>query len=162
MPNGHLFDQPPMKRCRDCGEWKPLEEFPRNKRLKDGRHTYCKPCHNTRGRETKERLYGGTRHYHLKHRYGIGADDFDALVVQQGGVCAICGRETPEHVDHSHDTGAVRGILCFNCNGGLGQFRDSVDALVSAAAYLQAHDPEARELDAIARVRAGELARAPG
>ena len=146
-----------MKRCRDCGQWKRLEEFPRNKRLKDGRHTYCKPCHNARGRETKQRLYGGTRHYHLKHRYGIGADEFDALVEQQGGVCAICGKEAPEHVDHSHDTGEVRGILGFNCNGGLGQFKDSIDSLVNAAAYLGTHDPEASELDDLARERAGEL-----
>jgi len=98
-----------LKCCPDCREWKPEAEFPRNKNYKDGRHPYCKPCHNARGKESKQRLYGGRRHYHLKHRYGIGADDFDALVVQQGGVCAICGREAPEHVDHSHDTGAVRG-----------------------------------------------------
>jgi hypothetical protein len=55
-------------------------------------------------------------------RYGIGAAEFDELDAQQGGVCAICGRESPEHVDHDHETGKVRGILCFNCNGGLGQF----------------------------------------
>ena len=150
------------KRCPDCGLWKPPDDFPRNKRTTSGRAVYCKPCHNARGRESKERLYGGTRHYHLKRRYGIGADDLDALVVQQGGVCAICGRDAPEHVDHSHDRGVVRGILCFNCNGGLGQFRDSVDSLVNAVAYLRRHDPEARELDAIARVRAGELAGTPG
>src|SRR5437016_1885735 len=143
-----------MKRCPDCGELKPLEEFPRNKNLKDGRHTYCKPCHNARGKETYERLYGGTRHYHLKRRYGIGADEFDELVRQQDGVCAICGRPDPEHVDHDHETGAVRGILCFNCNGGLGQFRDSIDSLMSAAAYLDARHAATLELASIARRRA--------
>jgi hypothetical protein len=109
-----------MKRCPDCGQWKALDQFPRNKNSKDGRHSYCKPCHNARGKETYERLYGGTRHYHLKRRYGIGADEFDELVVRQGGVCAICGRPDPEHLDHDHETGAVRGVLCFNCNGGSG------------------------------------------
>ena len=51
-----------MKRCPDCGQTKLLEEFPRNKNSKDGRHAYCKPCHNARGKETYQRLYGGTRH----------------------------------------------------------------------------------------------------
>jgi hypothetical protein len=151
-----------MKRCPDCGEWKPLDEFPRNRNCKDGRHPYCKPCHNARGKESKQRLYGGSRHYHLKKRYGIGADEFDELVRLQGGVCAICGRSDPEHVDHSHETGEVRGILCFNCNGGLGQFRDSVDALCAAALYLEARDPEALELTSIVRDRARGLSEVSG
>jgi hypothetical protein len=146
-----------MKRCPDCGEFKALDEFPRNRNCKDGRHPYCKPCHNARGKESKQRLYGGSRHYHLKHRYGIGAHEFDELVKQQHGVCAICGRPDPEHVDHDHETGDVRGILCFNCNGGLGQFRDSIDALLTAAAYLCARDPEAVELAPVARERALHL-----
>jgi hypothetical protein len=146
-----------MKRCPDCGKWKPLDEFPRNKNTKDGRHSYCKPCHNARGKETYERLYGGTRHYHLRRRYGIGADEFDALVERQGGVCAICGRPDPEHVDHDHETGAVRGILCFNCNGGLGQFRDSIDSLLTAASYLEAHGAPELELVGVAQSRAALL-----
>jgi hypothetical protein len=145
------------KRCPDCGAVKPLTDFPRNKNAKDGRHTYCKPCHNERGRETIERLYGDSRHYHLKRRYGIGADEFDARVRTQGGVCVICGRENPEHVDHDHDTGVVRGILCFNCNGGLGQFGDDQDRLLNAVAYLDGAKPEARELITVAEQRAREL-----
>ena len=159
---GCLFDPgAATKVCSDCGLRKPLGDFPRNKNCKDGRHVYCKDCNNARSRESRERLHGGSRHYHLKHRYGIGVDDFDRLVAEQGGLCAICGRPDPEHVDHSHATGAVRGILCFNCNGGLGQFRDSVDALRAAAAYLDAHDGDAGELRLRAVMRAGELRTTP-
>ena len=58
---------------------------------------------------------------------------------QQSGVCAI-GQEAPAaHVDHEHLTGKVRGVLCFNCNGGLGQFRDRPDVLKRAVAYLEEH-----------------------
>jgi hypothetical protein len=157
----HFDELPPLKRCPDCGDSKPLDDLPRNKATHDGRAVYCKPCHNARGRETVERLYGGSRHYHLKRRYGIGADDFDRLVAEQGGVCAICGREDPEHVDHSHDTGEVRGILCFNCNGGLGQFRDSVDTLQAAVSDLAGNDEEAIGLRRLARMRARELRATP-
>ena len=135
-----------MKRCPDCGECKPLDEFPRNKNRRTGGTATASRVTTLRGKESHQRLYGGTRHYHLKRRYGIGADEFDELVVQQGGVCAICGRPDPEHVDHDHETGAVRGILCFNCNGGLGQFRDSIDSLLTAASYLEAHRTDELEL----------------
>jgi hypothetical protein len=145
------------KRCADCKQYKPVSEFPRNKNTTDGFHCYCKACNNVRSYESRQRLLGGSRHYHLKLRYGIGADEFDELVVQQGGVCAICGRPDPEHVDHDHETGAVRGILCFNCNGGLGQFRDSIDSLLTAASYLEAHRTDELELVALIRDRAREL-----
>jgi len=141
------------KRCADCKQYKPVSEFPRNKNTKDGFHRYCKACNNARSYESRQRLYGGSRHYHLKHRYGIGADELDELVRYQGGVCAICGRPDPEHVNHDHETGAV--------HGGLGQFRDSIDALVAAAAYLDARDATTTELVDVARMRAGELREVP-
>ena len=110
---------------RTASRLKPSGGFPRPDTKTGGRHSYCKPCHNARGKESKQRLYGGTREYHLRRRYGIGQAEFDELLAEQGGVCAICGAADPQHVDHDHRTGWVRGILCFNCNGGLGQFRDS-------------------------------------
>lgn len=124
-------------RCRDCGEVKALEGFPRNRNCPNGRHPYCKPCHNARGMESKQRLYGGSRHYHLLRRYGISAADADRMLAEQQGVCAVCQQLPAEHVDHCHDTGVVRGLLCFNCNGGLGQFRDRVDILRRAIDYLE-------------------------
>ena len=145
------------KRGADCKQYKPVSEFPRNKNTKDGFHCYCKACNTLRSYESRQRLHGGSRHYHLTLRYGIGADEFDELVVQQGGVCAICGRPDPEHVDHDHETGAVRGILCFNCNGGLGQFRDSIDSLLTAASYLEAHRNDELELVALICDRARQL-----
>jgi hypothetical protein len=116
---------------------KPIEDFPRNRSDSVGLASYCKPCHNVRGRENKEKHRGSTREYHLRHRYGIGQKDFEELLAAQGGVCAICGAPDPQHVDHDHVFGNVRGVLCFNCNGGLGQFKDNVENLGKAISYLR-------------------------
>jgi len=65
------------------------------------------------------------------------------LLAEQGGLCAICREAPAAHVDHDHATGRVRGLLCFNCNGALGQFRDRPDLMLRAYAYLTAsgHTP---------------------
>jgi len=131
-------DVPPGQRyCPDCDSTKPLGDFPLNRADSTGYANYCKPCHNARGKALKQRLHGGWREYLLRHRYGIGQADVDELLAAQGGVCAICGAADPKHVDHDHRTGRVRGILCFNCNGGLGQFRDSPEFLAGAITYLK-------------------------
>ena len=136
MVGGSLFDDEIGKRCPSCGETKPLDDFPRNKRSPDGRAFYCKPCHNRKGRESRERRHGSTRSYHLKARYGISAEDAARMLDEQSGLCAICREQPAEHVDHDHATGQVRSLLCFNCNGGLGQFKDNASNLRKAADYL--------------------------
>jgi hypothetical protein len=131
VPEGHKW-------CPDCGEVLPFSSFGRNAASQTGRTSYCKPCHNARGRRAKE-LVGGERTYHLRRRYGITAEEADALLEGQGGVCAICKVAPAGHVDHDHATGAVRALLCFNCNGGLGQFKDDPLLLHAAAYYVQFH-----------------------
>jgi hypothetical protein len=140
-----------VKRCPDCGLLKPLDDFPRHRRNPDGRATYCKPCHNARGRASRERIWGATRFYHLKGRYGLSRSEFEAIWQRQRGLCAICRERPAEHVDHDHATRRVRGLLCFNCNGGLGQFKDDPTRLALAIAYLRqpAIDPPQASLDLI-------------
>src|SRR4051794_15768316 len=101
------------KWCPDCAEVLPLSEFVRTVQAKSGYSAYCKPCHNLRGRLSKEKL-GGSRTYHLTRRYGITAAEFDYLFGQLGGLCAICRSAPAVHVDHDHATGKVRALLCFN------------------------------------------------
>jgi hypothetical protein len=126
------------KWCPDCGAVKALDEFVRNAGMPSGRAPYCKPCHNVRGKASKDKV-GGSRTYHLKRRYGITAQDADAMLAAQGGLCAICRAAPAAHVDHDHKTGAVRALLCFNCNGGLGQFKDDPAVLRAAADYVEEH-----------------------
>jgi hypothetical protein len=117
----------------------PLEAFGHNRSSRDGYTSYCKPCHNAKGKQTYIRLYGSTREYHLRRRYGIGQADVDRMLAEQGNKCAGCGKPDPEHVDHDHASGAVRGMLCFNCNQALGNVRDSVQVLERLSAYLVKH-----------------------
>ena len=126
------------KWCSACGAVKPLAEFPRNRSQRSGYGSYCKPCHNEIGRANREKNHGGNRNYHLRRRYGISADDADRMLAEQDGLCAICREAPAEHVDHDHKTGRVRGLLCFNCNGALGQFRDRRDLMLAAISYLDA------------------------
>lgn len=74
--------------------------------------------------------------------YGLTPEAYTELLGRQGGGCAVCGAPPPSagvlHVDHSHGTGAVRGLLCTNCNNGLGRFRDDAALLLAAASYLAA------------------------
>jgi hypothetical protein len=122
-----------------CRCIKPLDDFPRNRSTKDGRATYCKPCHNQRMKETSERLYGGHANFLRQRRYGVSADEVAEMVRHQGGTCAICRTKPAVHIDHDHATGRVRGILCFACNRGLGKAGDSVEVLKAMIAYLREH-----------------------
>lgn len=75
--------------------------------------------------------------------YGISENDYDLLLLAQGGVCAICSGAcgTGRHlsVDHDHATGQVRALLCASCNNGLGRFKDSPALLRAAASYIEQH-----------------------
>ncbi len=79
---------------------------------------------------------------YLKDRYGITPEQYFAMEDAQGGVCAICRRQARGsdrrlHVDHNHITDKIRGLLCFNCNAGLGNFADNIEWLRAAIAYLE-------------------------
>lgn len=85
---------------------------------------------------------------HLKRKFGITIDDYERMHDEQGGVCAICGEyESVKQnghanslsVDHCHDTGKVRGLLCNKCNVALGSFKDSIEMLINAVNYLDKH-----------------------
>lgn len=124
------------KRCPRCGEIKINSGFPRNRSSSDGLAAYCKPCHNRVMREIAERLYGGNRNFLMKRRYGIDVPAFEEMARAQGGRCALCRRRKAIHVDHDHETGRVRAILCFKCNSGLGKLSDDPNLVLRAVAYL--------------------------
>ncbi|GAB1691382.1 hypothetical protein KRM28CT15_31850 [Krasilnikovia sp. M28-CT-15] len=73
----------------------------------------------------------------LDDRDGESSVEFDELMLAQEGRCAICRAPDPQHLDHDRRTGWVRGILCLDCFGGLGRFRDSPELLAEAITYLK-------------------------
>lgn len=135
-----------MKKCNKCEAEKELSEF--YWYSKQGCYSpYCKPCSAQKSREwrqTNRHAYKKQQQNQRRRQYGITSDMFEIFSQMQGGRCAICGIvpsggvNDTLRVDHDHGTGEVRGLLCFSCNVGLGKFKDSVESLHKAAAYLKA------------------------
>lgn len=129
-----------MKTCTSCKIEKPLPEFCAQPRGKFGRTASCKECRSKTANAWNKENKGRYRNNELLRKYGMAREKYDTLLVAQGGVCAICkdpcalGRELA--VDHNHKTKENRGLLCFNCNTGLGKFLDCPTILQRAMEYL--------------------------
>lgn len=122
-----------MKKCSMCKEHKPSDCFWKNKSKRDGLCCYCIDCGKKR---TPPHNAAGKRAYHLKTRYGITQEDYDQMLSDQHGGCAVCGGTTKLAVDHDHDTGQVRGILCITCNTALAIIEDA-DKVRLLLTYLE-------------------------
>lgn len=151
-----------------CGEVKPLADFHRDKSDRMGRARRCKPCACTKARDwvqanpekareartawaqrNRDTVNKSHREAYSrdpsrdidakrKYRYGVSRQQYDQMIVAQGGRCAVCGDPTERlHVDHDHATGDVRGLLCRMCNQGLGFLRDNIEVMRSAVRYLE-------------------------
>lgn len=84
-------------------------------------------------------VHRGFQAAHLRRRFGLTLEQWDAMLVAQNGSCKLCRipfKHNP-HVDHCHVTGVVRGLLCHHCNTGIGNLRDDPQLLREAAAYLE-------------------------
>ena len=127
-----------LKHCPRCDTDKPTVDFNRNRTKPDGLSAWCRACRSKyhldsgRGRkewerikadpELRKRQAAAQRKTRLKQRYGLTEAQFDALLEAQGGRCVLC-RSKPDYrlfVDHDHESGKTRGLLCAKCNGALG------------------------------------------
>lgn len=142
--------EPLGRPCHKCGEddWYTGQG-------KENR-TRCAPCTlartrawlqaNPRNEGQRARDNRTARESHMRRSYGLSVEDYQKLSEQQKGLCRICQSRCPTGkrlaVDHCHETGAVRGLLCSSCNNGLGRFRDSPELLNKAARYLEGFDGE--------------------
>lgn len=155
------------KACLRCEIDKPLDDFSPHKGGKQGRYPNCKSCVNELNRirreakaqregrtyyprpgseeERVERIRRSKKRGQLKHKFGITLEQYEEMLERQEFCCAICGRHQSEFryglvVDHNHESGVVRSLLCQPCNAALGGFQDSQEILMTAQSYLAYHD----------------------
>ena len=127
-----------QRRCNNCGQMKHQSQFHKSGRGSKSFTPHCIPCHATR--QTK---YARTT---ALRKYGLTPACYAKMLEEQGDACAICGRDSfseGKHlaVDHCHDSGVVRGLLCGPCNQALGMLGDNPAMLLKAAKYLLKHKP---------------------
>jgi len=129
----------------DCG----TETIGTYSLMTSGRMKSCGCLNKRKGKDSPSYRHGLSRtkeyvtEYLLKRDYGISQAQFDEMLESQNGKCAICKADPPTghkkrlNVDHCHQTGAVRGLLCDACNRGIGLFKDDPERLNKAISYLK-------------------------
>ena len=129
------------KACRRCGEWKPLEAYHKQPNMPTGRHSWCAACYNAWAKAKRQRndTPEQKRRWLLMTRYGMTEAQFEEMLTIQKHACAICGTPLPTvrstRIDHCHETGKIRGLLCHHCNIRL-QVVEDEEFLKAASAYL--------------------------
>ena len=137
-----------MKTCTSCDLTKPLTDYVKRKSSSDGYSYVCKLCKSTHRRAyyalhpDKQSQYKRRKLNHsFMANYNITIEQYDDMAKSQDYLCKICNQSCTLHarlcVDHDHKTSQVRGLLCNACNTGLGHFKDDVETIERAIAYLK-------------------------
>jgi len=166
--------------CKCCGEARLITEFALIIATKGYRVHKCRLClneyrkkHRQKNRdrinEQRRSQYGAEdsrrknteRELALRWKFGISSEQYDKMLAEQAGVCAICKKTSRDGtrlcVDHCHKTGMIRGLLCRNCNSAIGQLGDELEGVLQATLYL-ARTTEKKELTRLAvSLRNGHL-----
>ncbi len=138
------------KLCPNCNKIKTLSEFHKSKKRTNGYQLWCNECgllakkkayHTYRREPEMSRSYS----FRLKKQYNMTLEDYYSLSKKQDGKCDICKRKPTKGtktlvVDHNHKNNKNRGLLCNECNFGLGKFEDNISFLENAINYLKKHD----------------------
>lgn len=137
-----------LKRCADCFEARPFEDFHRHRGMRDRLYPYCRSCESERNRANRARRGEVGVMAERARRYGLTVEAFGALLAK--GQCDCCGATEPGskrgwHVDHDHACCSgfkscgkcVRGLLCARCNVALGMCDDSPDRVRALLRYAE-------------------------
>ena len=131
------------KTCKKCKIEKPLTAFAARAASKDGLRYTCKQCdseyhkqryaHNVNGH--RDKVMKRTRERDIYKQFKLTVEEYDKYMEE--GKCAICEATDRLVLDHCHNSGKIRGVLCHNCNVGIGNLRDSPELVARALYYLQ-------------------------
>lgn len=143
---------PVQKQCSKCLEFKQLDQFYQHPKALYKRQSQCKSCRVLIQREYRElnpdinkkidrkkylRSKVQLKNERYLRNYGITLKDFNDLLEKQNNECLICQEKNKRfHLDHCHKTGKIRGILCAQCNTGIGLFKENVEYLTNAIRYI--------------------------
>lgn len=138
----HLLKTIEEKTCSKCREIKPLSMFCKNKKIKGGFNIWCRGCAAINAKNWRVSNPEKWESSRLTQRFGISLGDYNSMFAAQNGCCAICNRHQSEFkralaVDHNHETGEVRSLLCGCCNTMLGNAMEKPEVLKLGAAYLE-------------------------
>lgn len=130
--------------CPKCNIEKSDNEFYAHKSRSTGRSAHCKVCTRESQNEYRRKNPDIIRNNNYNFMYGISLEDYNKMFADQAGCCAICKKHQNEFtkklaVDHCHETGKVRALLCAFCNTSLGNMNDDIELLKSAIDYLEKH-----------------------
>lgn len=144
-----------LKKCNRCKIERSIEEFHIHKKCIGGRTTICKYCVSKSCKEWQDKNKDKMKEYRkknskthsekyrenfIKNKYGISSLEYESLLVQQNYQCKICKSQIKNkrlHIDHCHNTGKIRGLLCSNCNTSLGLIKDNIQTLKDMILYLE-------------------------
>lgn len=137
--NPDYVKNPEEKTCNECNCTLPLEDFHKNGLTRQGKVTYshlCKSCANKKYSDKRK----GNEDYLTKSRvrkYNISVEDFHKMKIEQNNKCFICEETTTKLViDHCHQSGNVRKLLCSNCNFALGMVKENINTLNNMINYI--------------------------
>jgi hypothetical protein len=148
------------KKCSRCGIIKNLLEFPKDSKTLDGYNYQCKNCRSKWKKQHKEYYhlyYEKTKHLaskvkrqcYLRLKYNLSVEEYNRMLEAQNGVCAICGKNETRickgskcnlSVDHNHETGKIRALLCSNCNVMLAKCEENLEWLDKIKNYIIKHN----------------------
>lgn len=133
------------KTCNRCENSWPIEDFDKHNGFSSGRRPLCKHCRNEVRRNRYNKVKDDNqfktkkKDMQIKWRYGISLEQYNEMYERQGGVCAVCSKVSDKKlcIDHDHETGQVRALVCDRCNRAMGASNDDAVILRLCAEYLE-------------------------